>query len=94
MNLLVSNEAAKGHAAPAHASTHQAAGQRLSSVSINVVAILVVHGNGLGPGAHEGVLPAAAHAAGVEGAGGHVDVGIAVGEVEFGKGRGLGGGDV
>ncbi len=81
VDLLITHKAAKGHAAPAHAS-HQAASKRLSAIAINAVAILVVDGDGLGAGAHKGVLARAAKG----GAGGHgVESVGAVGRVEVVK---------
>lgn len=77
--LLVADKAAKGHAAPAHAA-HQTAGKRLSSIKVDIVAVLVVDGDGLGAGAHKGVLPRAAKG----GAGRHDVEVVALAEVAVG----------
>lgn len=64
-DVLISNEAAKIGATPAHTThqtpSHQAASERLAPRSVALIASVVgdVHGDGLG--AHKRVLPTAAH---------------------------------
>lgn len=73
-HLLVANKTAERHSTPAH-SAHEAARETLSAVAIRIaVSVRVVHGDGLGPGADEGVLPGAAHGCLERAAGGHVGV--------------------
>lgn len=60
-NLLVSDETAHGETSPAHAATHQAASKALAPCPMGITTIGVDHGDGLGAGAHEGVLAVAAH---------------------------------
>lgn len=60
VDSLITDKTAKGHAAPAHAA-HEAAGETLATVPVDIVAVLDVHGDGLRAGADKRVLPRAAH---------------------------------
>lgn len=80
-HLLVSHKAAKGHAAPADAA-HQAAGEAFATIPVDIVAVLDVHGNGLGAGADKRVLPRSAHGSVKARASSHVGGVVAVAEVD------------
>lgn len=57
-NILISNETPYRHAAPAP--PHQTPGKAFSPLPVGLVAVGVVHGDGLRAGAHKGVLASAA----------------------------------
>lgn len=57
-NILISNETPYRHAAPAP--PHQTPGKALSPLPVGLVAVGVIHGDGLRARAHKGVLASAA----------------------------------
>lgn len=96
-DLLVPNKTTERHAAPAHAA-HETASKALATVPVDIVAVLDVHGDGLGAGADKRVLPRAAHGSIEAWASSHggvvaiaqFDVGVDVGvDVESGVGEEL-----